>query len=600
MSKYAVPSASLTFKSLAFSAVLPDGVKKTIVEPCSGNFEPGQLVAIMGPSGSGKSTLLDMLAMKKTAPYSGDVFVNGRPREPTLFPRIAAYVPQEDHMPAYMKVREALEFNMTLKHLKSSQGVHGKRGMMQTLLEAFGLDGVAETYVGGLQVRGISGGQRRRLTLARGVAARPSLLFCDEATSGLSATDAEVCVKALRILAKRLNVLVMLVIHQPRREVQKLFDTLVLLTSNPGRMAYFGPMSNACEYMEMRGHAVPSFASPTDWFLDILTPGAEFDSSDELVEAFRLDLASEIDDVVAQALQHQGMTATEMLLASHGQAIERNPDAKIKQRLGAYAVPFHWQFYALLKRKVRITMRDPAAIGVQIGVPAGMGVLLGVLFEGIGHKTFGLPQVQCAFILCFIISLLSLPMIPIFVDERVFMKLEVGEKLYRESAHVLASSCVTIPLSLTGAVCEALITCAFTEFPRQYYPTIIGWCVLCYFFFDAVFQCCAAIAKSSDQAVVLSIPVLVVMMLFNGLIVGKATAPVFLRWLFEISPMRYSLQCIVREMALDSGVAGEAMLGMLGYEADVAAQGIVVVVCMTAFLRVVQVLCLKYLNNVQR
>eukprot|EP00449_Zooxanthella_nutricula_P033071 CAMPEP_0198493568 /NCGR_PEP_ID=MMETSP1462-20131121/4098_1 /TAXON_ID=1333877 /ORGANISM="Brandtodinium nutriculum, Strain RCC3387" /LENGTH=232 /DNA_ID=CAMNT_0044222265 /DNA_START=35 /DNA_END=730 /DNA_ORIENTATION=+ len=191
MSDMALPGASLTFKDLAFSAVLPTGESKVILEPCSGHFEPGQLVAVMGPSGCGKSTLLDMLAMKKTSPYTGQVWVNGQERNSATFQRIAAYVGQEDRMPAHWRVREALEFNAALK-------CRGKRavGLVDSLLEAFGLAGVADTYIGGDSVRGISGGQRRRVTLARGVAAQASLLFCDEPTSGLSATDAELCVKA--------------------------------------------------------------------------------------------------------------------------------------------------------------------------------------------------------------------------------------------------------------------------------------------------------------------------------------------------------------------------------------------------------------------
>merc|ERR1719293_592460 len=279
-SDLALQGASLTFKDLAFSAVLPTGDTKTILEPCSGHFEPGQLVAMMGPSGCGKSTLLDMLAMKKTSPYTGQVWVNGWERDAALFPRIAAYVGQEDRMPAHWRVREALEFNAALK-------CRGKRaaGFVDTLLEAFGLAGVADTYIGGDSVRGISGGQRRRVTLARGVAAQASLLFCDEPTSGLSATDAELCVKALRVVAKRLNVLVVVVIHQPRREVAQLFDSLVLLTSNPGRMAHCGPMAQAAAYMAMCGYAFPAQANAVDFMMDLLTPGTEQDASSALVDA---------------------------------------------------------------------------------------------------------------------------------------------------------------------------------------------------------------------------------------------------------------------------------------------------------------------------
>merc|ERR1719291_1600189 len=307
-SDMALQGASLTFNDLAFSAVLPNGETKAILEPCSGHFEPGQLVAIMGPSGSGKSTLLDMLAMKKTAPYSGQVFVNGHERDPILFQRIAAYVGQEDHMPSHWKVREALEFSSALKR-PGGVANHSKQDLVDSLLEAFGLAGVADTYIGGASVRGISGGQRRRVTLARGVAARASLLFCDEPTSGLSATDAELCMKALRVIAKRLNVLVLVVIHQPRREVAELFDTLVLLTSNPGRMAYCGPMSQASSYMAACGYVIPATANATDMFLDLLTPGTDTDASYVLVGAFAAKQRPTLEDTVERALWTKGLTA---------------------------------------------------------------------------------------------------------------------------------------------------------------------------------------------------------------------------------------------------------------------------------------------------
>ena len=82
-----------------------------------------------------------------------------------------------------------------------------------------------------------------------------------------------------------MNVLTLVVIHQPRREVAELFDTLVLLT-NPGRMAYCSPMGQASSYMETCRYPVPAHASATDFYLDLLTPGAELDASDVLVAAF--------------------------------------------------------------------------------------------------------------------------------------------------------------------------------------------------------------------------------------------------------------------------------------------------------------------------
>jgi len=598
----AVQPASLTFKDLAFSAKLPGGEKQTILEPCSGHFEPGQLAAIMGPSGCGKSTLLDMLAMKKTAQYSGEVAVNGRPRDPTLFPRIAAYVGQEDQMPAHWKVREALEFNTALKRpANSTSSRKATADFINNLLEAFGLAGVANTYIGGTEVRGISGGQRRRVTLARGVAAQASILFCDEPTSGLSATDAELCIKALRVVAKRMNVLALVVIHQPRREVAALFDTLVLLTSNPGRMAYFGPMGQCPSYMESCGYPVPALASATDFYLDLLTPGAELDASDALVAAFASRQRPGLVQVVDEALKAEGQTAKEMLIAAQQQTVQGNQGASVqKARLGPYAVSFGGQVKTLLRRKVLLTLRNPGAIGMQIAMPTVMGVVLGTVFQGIGKHAFGIAQLQFIFILLTMLSLQSLPLMPLLIEERVFMKLETSEKLYKEGAYILTTLFVTVPLSILGATIQTLIIYGFAQLPFDYLPTILGWTLLLFFLFDALFQCVAAAAPDGEQAISMATPFLVIFMLFNGLVVTRATAPVFLRWIFEISPTSYALQSIVLMMAEDADETGKFLVAGMGYRPGENMKGIVVIACMTAVLRVLQVLALKYLNKVQR
>eukprot|EP00444_Apocalathium_aciculiferum_P055999 CAMPEP_0183602572 /NCGR_PEP_ID=MMETSP0371-20130417/181012_1 /TAXON_ID=268820 /ORGANISM="Peridinium aciculiferum, Strain PAER-2" /LENGTH=657 /DNA_ID=CAMNT_0025814667 /DNA_START=64 /DNA_END=2038 /DNA_ORIENTATION=+ len=619
-------AASLTFKDLGFTASMPNGQSKTILEPCSGHFEPGQLVAIMGPSGCGKSTLLDMLAMKKTSPYDGEVLVNGQSRDPVLFRRIAAYVGQEDCMPAHWKVREALEFNANLKRQHSAKGSSRRNvgDFIDNLLEAFGLTGVADTYIGGAQVRGISGGQRRRVTLAHGVASQASILFCDEPTSGLSATDAELCVKALRVVAKRLNVLVLVVIHQRRKEVAKLFDTLVLLTSNPGRMAYCGPMAHrkevaklfdtlvlltsnpgrmaycgpmaqASSYISACGCPIPGHVNPTDLYLDLLTPGAELDVSDALVAAFAERQKPELDKIVDEAFAVRGQTSKEMLLAAHEQKGMQGHGA----RLGAYAVPFHAQLRMLLLRKVRTTLRNPAAIGMQILMPTVMGVVLGTVFQGIGKASFSAPQMQFVFILLTMLSLQSLPLMPVLIEERTFMKHETSERLYKESTHILTTMLVTVPLSLIGATIQTLIIYCFAELPYEFLRTILGWTLLLFFMFDALFQCVAAVAPDGEQAMTMATPWLVVFMLFNGLIVTKATAPVYLRWVFEISPTSYAMQSIFLTMK-DSGGENNPLIKSCGYQHGHDFKGIAVIICMTIVLRLLQVLALKFLNNIQK
>merc|ERR1719215_26331 len=583
-----LPSASLTFKDLSFSVQLPTGEQKSILEPCSGHLKPGQLVALMGPSGCGKSTLLDMLAMKKTAKYSGEVLVNGHVRDPRTFQRVATYVGQEDVMPQHWTVREAIEFNAILK-TPAAKGKGWTGAAVDLLLEAFGLSGIKDTYIGGPQVRGISGGQRRRVTLARGIAAQGSLVFCDEPTSGLSATDAELCIKALNVIAKRLSVLILVVIHQPRLEVAQLFDTLLLLTSGPGRVAYQGPMDGAVAYMGACGRPVPQYVNPTDYFLDLVTPGISTDASAMFVQAYRERLEPQILKRVAHAYGEQGLTVQEMLLAKPG------------ARLGKYAVPFITQLSTLLRRKLAITMRNPLAIVLPLLIPTALGAVVGLMFRGVGQEGL-MEQISFVFVLVTLLGLVGLGLMPILIEARHYMKLETSETLYSEAASVLAAFIVDVPLASMGAACEVLVCFAISGLDVEHLTIIFAWSMLLFFFYDALFGFVAACAQDGQQALSIAVAPLAVCLLCNGFFIPAPKAPAFVQMIFPISPNYYAMQAIVYSLcqSAENPFFKKFFLDYTGFTDEQGLQGVIVVIVEIILLRGLQLVALKYLHNVQK
>ena len=134
-------------------------------------------MALMGPSGCGKSTLLDIIAGKKTSPYSGSVYLNGRPAD-KLFALVTAYVPQSDVMPEQWTVKEAITFSFMLRRpLPKIVGEEKAEPIIHMILHSLGLADQSASLIGGPTVRGISGGQRRRLTLACGLATGAHCFF---------------------------------------------------------------------------------------------------------------------------------------------------------------------------------------------------------------------------------------------------------------------------------------------------------------------------------------------------------------------------------------------------------------------------------------
>jgi len=157
-----------------------------------------------------------------------------------------------------------------------------------------------------------------------------------------------------------------------------------------------------------------------------------------------------------------------------------------------------------------------------------------------------------------------------------------------------------VPLSMIGAIGKILVIFAFSGLSFKFLPTVLGWTLLLYCFFDGVFSAVAAAAPDGQQAQTMATPFLVVFMLFNGSIVTRATAPVYLRWIFEISPTNYALQAIVLPMADDAGESGQLYVDMMGYKAGENTKGILLILVMTVAVRLLQVAALKYLNRPQK
>ena len=147
------------------------------------------------------------------------------------------------------------------------------------------------------------------------------------------------------------------------------------------------------------------------------------------------------------------------------------------------------------------------------------------------------------------------------------MKNETSEKLYTEFAHILACAFVTFPLSLFGAVGSASIMFAFSGFAMENYWTLIGWTLLLFVFFDALFQCVASFAPDAQQAQTIATPLLVIFVLFNGIVVNKGTAPTYLRWIFDVCPSSYGVQAMVIRIAEGVGDTSTLVIDHFGFEA---------------------------------
>jgi len=203
----------------------------------------GTLTAVMGPSGAGKSTLLQVLA-GKTRLSEGSLALNdveltrGQYRDLQL---LSGYVYQDDILHPALTVYEHVLHSARMR-LPASISDSVKKELVLTLLEKLGLDARKDFVAGEIGSSKLSGGQRRRLSIAIELASFPSVLFLDEPTSGLD-SQASLSLIGLvkKVVVKELGINVIAVLHQPRIEILDLCDQIVLL--NRGQVKYAGDAS---------------------------------------------------------------------------------------------------------------------------------------------------------------------------------------------------------------------------------------------------------------------------------------------------------------------------------------------------------------------
>ncbi|PQP94575.1 ABC transporter G family member 11 [Prunus yedoensis var. nudiflora] len=256
-------SARLTWKDLTVTVTLSNGETQKVLEGLTGYAEPGTFTALMGPSGSGKSTLLDALSSRLAANafLSGTILLNGRKRKLSF--GTAAYVTQDDNLIGTLTVRETISYSARLR-LPDKMSWSEKRALIESTIVEMGLQDCADTVIGNWHLRGISGGEKRRVSIALEILTRPRLLFLDEPTSGLDSASAFFVTQTLRALARDGRT-VIASIHQPSSEVFELFDQLYLLSS--GKTVYFGQASDAYEFFAQAGFPCPALRNPSDHFL---------------------------------------------------------------------------------------------------------------------------------------------------------------------------------------------------------------------------------------------------------------------------------------------------------------------------------------------
>ncbi|MQL72182.1 hypothetical protein Taro_004566, partial [Colocasia esculenta] len=458
-------SARLTWRDLTVMVTLAKGKTQKVLDGLTGYAEPGGLTALMGPSGSGKSTLLDALAgrLATNAFHSGTILVNGRKTKLSF--GSAAYVTQDDNLIGTLTVRETISYSARLR-LPEKMPWAEKKDLVEGTINEMGLQECADTVIGNWHLRGISGGEKRRVSIALEILTRPRLLFLDEPTSGLDSASAFFVTQTLRSLSRDGRT-VIASIHQPSSEVFQLFDRLYLLSS--GRAVYFGGIPEACEFFAQAGFRCPPRRNPSDHFLRCIN--SDFDKVKATLRG-SIKLRFERTD---DPLENVSATeATRRLIEFYSTSqYSRVALRKIEEITKVKGTVLEWggskagflmQAFTLTKRSFVNMSRDFGYYWLRLLIYIVVSICIGTIYFNVGTSYNSImARGACASFIFGFVTFMSIGGFPSFVEDMKVFQRERLNGHYGVVAFVVSNTLSAMPFLIlitfiSGTICYFMVS----------------------------------------------------------------------------------------------------------------------------------------------
>ncbi|KAG6918439.1 hypothetical protein DXG01_014620 [Tephrocybe rancida] len=437
----------LSFSHLSYQVGVKGGARKTLLDDVSVEIKAGELLAIMGPSGAGeltihtliimrwtlgKSTLLDVMAFRKHA--AGDSFVrlNNRLIGAHTMHRISTFVEQEDALLGVLTVRESITYALRLHLPLLPRKEVAER--VNRVIATLGLQSCAEQKIGTPISRGISGGQKRRVTAACAMVTYPRILFLDEVTSGLDSTSAREVMSAIRTLAIAEGIIVIATIHQPSLETLAQFTNLLLLAE--GKTCYSGAVEDLEGFFERWGRPVGRFHAPAEHAMNFL-------NNDFATDESKVATADDLRDYYISTIKVSTLSISTD--EEHG---SQSPDDDAADELGKAGIlgTLFWNSAVLSERSFKNYSRNLLAYGVRAGMYGGMGFMIATIWIRLGHQDSTInDRLSVHFYSVAFLAFMSVAGIPSFLEERSVYYRETKNGLYSTLPFVISNTLVNIP-----------------------------------------------------------------------------------------------------------------------------------------------------------
>ncbi|KZT26064.1 hypothetical protein NEOLEDRAFT_1063724 [Neolentinus lepideus HHB14362 ss-1] len=557
---------------------------REIIDGFEGVVKPGEMLLVLGRPGSGCSTFLKTLANQRDEYYAveGEVHYDSlSPDDIKQFYRgDVQYCPEDDiHFPT-LTVEETLIFASQTRTPRSRVGGMSRKeytkAYVDVLLTVFGLRHARKTLVGDASIRGVSGGEKKRVSIAEALATRSLLCAWDNSTRGLDSSTALEFGRALRIATDIAHLTTIVSIYQAGESLYQLFDKVCVIYG--GKMAYFGPANQARQYFIDMGYKSPNRQTTADFLVAVTDPKGRTLRSDNVLPvphtsaefAAYFKASSFGQENASNVAQYRSQFVESPERAEAYRSSARAERAQHMPKTSPYTISLPMQTRAVMLRRVEILKGNMGAQIIQIASFTIKAIIIGTVFLKVPDSTSGyFSRGGVLFFALLFAAINSLSEIPALFTQHPIVLRHYKAAMYHPYIEALALTLVDIPITFFTLLLFSMILYLLVGLQKsagQFFTFFIFVFVLTVTL-KSFFRMLAAGFKDPAPAQALAGLFLMGSALYTGYTIPKRDMIGALRWITYIDPLRFGYEGILtNEFHTVNGICATLVPQGPGYE----------------------------------
>ncbi|KAM5363246.1 hypothetical protein ACJZ2D_012137 [Fusarium nematophilum] len=529
---------------------------RELISDFDGCVRPGELLLVLGRPGAGCSTFLKAFCNQRAGfeAVDGDVTYGGADAGTMArdFRGEIIYNPEDDLHYATLSVKRTLQFALQTRTPGKESRLEGEsradyvREFLRVVTKLFWIEHTLGTKVGNEFIRGVSGGERKRVSIAEAMITRASVQGWDNSSKGLDASTAVEYVRSIRAMTNMASTSTAVSLYQAGETLYDLVDKVLLIDS--GKCLYFGPAEDAKRYFLDLGFDCPERWTTAD-FLTSVTDRHERSvrrgwedriprSADEFAEAYRGSDAYQKNLEDMQSFESELGCRTEM----------RRQNESERTRKKNYEIPFHKQVLACTHRQFLVMIGDKASLFGKWGGLLFQGLIVGSLFYNLPQTAAGaFPRGGTLFFLLLFNALLALAEQTAAFESKPILLKHKSFSFYRPSAFAIAQTVVDVPMVFIQVVLFNIIIYFMSNLARTasqfFIATLILWLVtmVTYAFFRAISAWCGSL----DVATRFTGVAIQIVVVYTGYLIPPDSMHPWFGWLRWVNWIQYGFECLM-------------------------------------------------------